>query len=92
MTRMHMPAPVIVHALRRDTDLPHQDRHAVEERRHADLVFEMWHRGRATAPYLISLSARSVRLPRPLYSRIINCDPIRLLISSAEREGTYDFD
>jgi len=42
--RLHMPAPVTVHALRRDTDLAHQDRHVSEERRHADLVFEMWHR------------------------------------------------
>lgn len=45
MTRLHMPAPVIVHALRRDTDLAHQDRRINEARRHADLVFEMWHRG-----------------------------------------------
>ena len=45
MTRLHMPAPVIVHALRRDTDLAHQDRRIDEARRHADLVFEMWHRG-----------------------------------------------
>ena len=45
MTRLHMPAPVIVHALRRDTDLAHQDRRISEARRHADLVFEMWHRG-----------------------------------------------
>lgn len=44
MTRLHMPAPVIVHALRRDTDLAHQDRRINEARRHADLVFEMWHR------------------------------------------------
>ena len=40
-----MPAPVIVHALRRDTDLAHQDRRINEVSRHADLVFEMWHRG-----------------------------------------------
>ena len=45
MTRLHMPAPVIVHALRRDTDLAHQDRRINEARRHADLVFEIWHRG-----------------------------------------------
>ncbi len=45
MTRLHMPAPVIVHALRRDTDLAHQDKRINEARRHADLVFEMWHRG-----------------------------------------------
>lgn len=45
MTRLHMPAPVIVHALRRDTDLAHLDRRINEARRHADLVFEMWHRG-----------------------------------------------
>ena len=45
MTRLHMPAPVTVHALRRDTDLAHQDKHINEARRHADLVFEMWHRG-----------------------------------------------
>ena len=45
MTRLHMPAPVIVHALCRDTDLAHQDRRINEARRHADLVFEMWHRG-----------------------------------------------
>jgi|GEM_PF-5606518 len=45
MTRLHMPAPLIVHALRRDTDLAHQDKRSNETRRHADLVFEMWHRG-----------------------------------------------
>ena len=45
MTRLHMPAPVIVHALRRDTDLAHQDKRINEAHRHADLVFEMWHRG-----------------------------------------------
>ena len=45
MTRLHMPAPVIVHALRRDTDLAHQDKRINEDRRHADLIFEMWHRG-----------------------------------------------
>ena len=45
MTRLHMPAPIIVHALRRDTDLAHQDKRINEARRHADLVFEMWHRG-----------------------------------------------
>ena len=45
MTRLHMPTPVIVHALRRDTDLAHKDRRINEARRHADLVFEMWHRG-----------------------------------------------
>ena len=45
MTRLHMPAPVIVHALRRDTDLAHPDKRLNEARRHADLVFEMWHRG-----------------------------------------------
>lgn len=45
MTRLHMPAPVIVHALRRDTDLAHQDRRINEARRNADLDFEMWHRG-----------------------------------------------
>ena len=45
MTRLHMPAPVTVHALRRDIDLAHQDKRINEARRHADLVFEMWHRG-----------------------------------------------
>ena len=45
MTRLHMPAPVTVHALRRDIDLAHQGKPINEARRHADLVFEMWHRG-----------------------------------------------
>ena len=45
MTRLHMPAPAIVHALRRDIDLPHQNRSICEARTHADLVFELWHRG-----------------------------------------------
>ncbi|MGB1117624.1 MAG: hypothetical protein ACPG30_02815 [Parvibaculales bacterium] len=45
MTRLHMPAPVIVHALRRDIDLPHQDRCRCDAQRHADLAFEIWHRG-----------------------------------------------
>lgn len=45
MTRLHMPAPVIVHALRRDIDLPYQNRCSCEARTHADLVFELWHRG-----------------------------------------------
>ena len=44
MTRLHMPAPAIVHALRRDIDLPHQNRRSCEARTHADLVFELWHR------------------------------------------------
>ena len=45
MTRLHMPAPVIIHALRRDVDLLHQDRCGCKARTHADLVFELWHRG-----------------------------------------------
>ena len=45
MTRLHMPAPVIVHALRRDIDLPHQNPCSCVARTHADLVFELWHRG-----------------------------------------------
>ena len=45
MTRLHMPAPAIVHALRRDIDLPHQNRSNCEARTHADLIFELWHRG-----------------------------------------------
>ena len=44
MTRLYMPAPVIAHALRHDTDLAKQDRRSNEARRRADLVFEMWHR------------------------------------------------
>ena len=44
MTRLHMPAPVIIHALRRDVDLLHQDRCSCKARTHADLVFELWHR------------------------------------------------
>ena len=44
MTRLHMPAPVIVHALRRDIDLPHPNVGSCEARTHADLVFELWHR------------------------------------------------
>ena len=44
MTRLHMPAPVIIHALRRDIDLLHQDRCDCKARIHADLVFELWHR------------------------------------------------
>ena len=55
MTRMHMPGSVTANALRRDTDLAHQDRHFNEERRHADLVFEMWHRDddRALSNFII---------------------------------------
>ncbi len=45
MTRLHMPAPLIVHALRRDIDLPLQNRCSCEARTHADLIFELWHRG-----------------------------------------------
>ena len=45
MTRLHMPAPAIVHALRQDIDLPHQNRCSCKARTHADLVFELWHRG-----------------------------------------------
>ena len=45
MNRLHMPAPVIVHALRRDIDLPLQNRCSCEARTHADLIFELWHRG-----------------------------------------------
>ena len=45
MTRLLMPASVTVHALRRDIDLPQQNRCSCETRTHADLVFELWHRG-----------------------------------------------
>ena len=45
MTRLHMPAPLIVHALRQDIDLPLQNRCSCEARTHADLIFELWHRG-----------------------------------------------
>ena len=45
MTRLLMPASVTVHALRRDIDLPQQNRCSCEARTHADLVFELWHRG-----------------------------------------------
>ena len=45
MTRLLMPASVAVHALRRDIDLPQQNRCSCEARTHADLVFELWHRG-----------------------------------------------
>ena len=45
MTRLRMPAPAIIHTLRRDTDSPHQNRCSCEARAHADLVFELWHRG-----------------------------------------------
>ncbi len=45
MIRLHMPAPAIVHALRQDIDLLHQDKCGYEARTHADLVFELWHRG-----------------------------------------------
>lgn len=56
MTRLHMPAPVIVHALRRDIDLPHQNRCSCEARTHADLVFELWHRGdeRTVSDFILS--------------------------------------
>ena len=45
MTRLLMPASVTVHALRRDIDLPQQNKCSCEARTHADLVFELWHRG-----------------------------------------------
>ena len=45
MTRLLMPASMTVHALRRDIDLPQQNRCSCEARTHADLVFELWHRG-----------------------------------------------
>ena len=45
MSRLLMPASVTVHALRRDIDLPQQNRCSCEARTHADLVFELWHRG-----------------------------------------------
>ncbi len=45
MTRRHMLAPLIVRALRRDIELPYQDRCSCEAQTHADLVFELWHRG-----------------------------------------------
>ena len=45
MTKLLMPASVTVHALRRDIDLPQQNRCSCEARTHADLVFELWHRG-----------------------------------------------
>ena len=44
MTRLLMPASVTVHALRRDIDLPQQNKCSCEARTHADLVFELWHR------------------------------------------------
>ena len=55
MTRMHMPGPVTAIALSCDTDLARADRHFDEERRHADLVFEMWHRDddRALSNFII---------------------------------------
>ena len=45
MTKLLMPASVTIHALRRDIDLPQQNRRSCEARTHADLVFELWHRG-----------------------------------------------
>ena len=56
MTRLHMPAPVIGHALRRDIDLPLQNRCSCEARTHADLVFELWHRGdeQAVSDFILS--------------------------------------